>query len=287
MSKKSKWVDRLLWLITLIATLLIFLKPLMPVGIAAGITILSYIIFSILHGTRRMGWRNFLIFFLITFVVSWSFESLSIHTGFPFGHYYYSDILGAKLGDVPLMIMPAYFGMGYISWELAHLLTDHLDNYLKGSDIFRIPAIAAFIMVMWDLSMDPISSTIQGSWVWRDGGSYWGVPLVNFLGWYLCVYTIFQLFALYQQKTTPKMQLTIEEKHTGAWYQLIIYYFIQGLAKIWAMFIEKKKIVTDPSGVPWRTQDIYSGLAVVILFTMTFVTIIAWDRVKRLLPKAQ
>ena len=29
------------------------------------------------------------------------------------------------------------------------------------------------------------------------GEAFFGVPFVNYLGWLLCVYTIFQLFAIY------------------------------------------------------------------------------------------
>jgi uncharacterized membrane protein len=42
-------------------------------------------------------------------------------------------------------------------------------------------------MVSWDLTIDPMMSTINGNWVWHDGGSYFGVPVSNFLGWYLTV----------------------------------------------------------------------------------------------------
>jgi uncharacterized membrane protein len=63
--------------------------------------------FAIVHGTRRYGWTHFVVFFLVAFVVSWSYETVSILTGFPFGHYVYTDKLGPKLWLVPLLIMPA------------------------------------------------------------------------------------------------------------------------------------------------------------------------------------
>ena len=52
-------------------------------------------------------------------------------------------------------------------------------------------------MVMWDLTVDPISSTLQGLWVWTTPGAYFGVPISNFFGWFLVVYLFFQIFALY------------------------------------------------------------------------------------------
>src|SRR5260370_33755968 len=52
-------------------------------------------------------------------------------------------------------------------------------------------------MVAWDLSFDPITSTIEHSWIWLQGGNYFGVPFSNYLGWFLTVFVFCQLFALY------------------------------------------------------------------------------------------
>jgi putative membrane protein len=68
---------------------------------------------------------------------------------------------------------------------------DRFDDRLTSAEVILVPALASFVMVMWDLCIDPASSTISGAWIWRDGGGYFGVPLVNFLGWYLCVFTIY------------------------------------------------------------------------------------------------
>jgi putative membrane protein len=74
------------------------LMPFISVAILMG--------FAIVHGIRRYGWRHFVFFFIVAFVISWSYETLSILTGFPFGHYIYTDNLGPKLWLVPLLIMP-------------------------------------------------------------------------------------------------------------------------------------------------------------------------------------
>jgi len=129
--------------------------------------------------------------------VSNFYENLSILTGFPFGHYHYTEALGPKLFLVPLLIAPAYFGCGYLAWSLAHVFVGVFGSKLRAEQIWRVPLVAAFVMVMWDLTMDPIAATVQKQWIWHDGGSYFGVPFVNYLGWLLCVYTIFQLFAIY------------------------------------------------------------------------------------------
>ena len=88
-------------------------RPLLSVAILMG--------FAIVHGVRRYGWRHFITFFFFTFVISWSYETSSILSGFPFGHYYYTGQLGLKLWLVSLLIVPAYFSMGYLAWTLAHI----------------------------------------------------------------------------------------------------------------------------------------------------------------------
>src|SRR5437879_7971972 len=60
-----------------------------------------------------------------------------------------------------------------------------------------VPFIAAFVMVMWDLTLDPRASTIEHVWIWEQGGGYFGVPLTNYLGWSFTVYVFYQLFAQY------------------------------------------------------------------------------------------
>jgi len=65
------------------------LTPFISVAILMG--------FAIVHGIRRYGWKHFVVFFIVAFVISWSYVTLSILTGFPFGHYVYTDNLGPKL----------------------------------------------------------------------------------------------------------------------------------------------------------------------------------------------
>jgi uncharacterized membrane protein len=88
-------------------------------GFQALEPIAKVLIFAIawLHGVQRYGIKNMLIWFGITWLVSNFFESLSTVTGFPYGHYHY-EIPGPRIANVPVLIMPSYFGMGYIAWTL-------------------------------------------------------------------------------------------------------------------------------------------------------------------------
>jgi putative membrane protein len=153
--------------------------------------------FALQHGVRRYGWDAVLMWGGITFFISWAMESLSIATGFPFGHYRYSELLGVQAGTVPLVIMPAYFVTGYLAWTMGSVFVGNLSTGMGRRDLWRLPLVASVMMVMWDLCLDPVKSTLEGAWIWEDGGAYCGVPIANFLGWYLTAYLIFQAFAYY------------------------------------------------------------------------------------------
>jgi uncharacterized membrane protein len=248
------------------------LTPFISVAILMG--------FAIVHGMPRYGGVHFGVFFILTVVISWSYETSSILTGFPFGHYVYTDKLGPKLWLVPLLIMPAYFSMGYIAWTLAHVLLDRFDDRLAGGEMVLVPALASFVMVMWDLCIDPASSTISGAWIWRDGGGYFGVPFVNFLGWYLCVVTIYLVFALYLRRSAEWTRATnLGDRST--WTLPALMYAAVMLPRLIEPIAGDSVQVTSNDGHVWWTGDIHTASALVALFTMLFVTVLALVRVSR------
>ncbi len=243
-------------------------------------TIVAPTLFAALHGTRRLGIRTMIIFFAIAFVVSWTYESLSITTGFPFGHYYYTGVMGLKVGLVPIMIMFSYFSVCYLSWHLAHILLGKFDANPDALLRFPVPLVASFIMVMWDMSMDPARSTLNHAWIWRDGGSYFGVPFSNFMGWFLCVYTIFQLLALYLVRTGAPSGTPNSYGIKGHWHQPTAMYgavFIEFVAfALWS----PGGTVTDAAGQVWGVRDMHETLGLVAIFTMLFVTCLAFFKVQ-------
>lgn len=236
--------------------------------------------FIIFHASARYGIKRVAVFFLITFLVSWSYENISVVSGFPFGNYHYSDKLGIKLLYVPIIIMPAYFGTGYLSWTIAQILLNKYKNDGSFSDMFFVPFLASFVMVMWDLMMDPYMSTIRGNWVWENGGAYFGVPFVNFMGWFLCVFTIYVLFSFYiKKRELPDNKLVTEKNY---WLQAVLMYALLPVFLIIKSLFADNLLVESPEGHVWWTGDIYKAGVLVSVFTMYFVSVLAikkiWNR---------
>jgi putative membrane protein len=125
-------------------------------------------LFALVHGARIYRSRGILIFATLCLGVGTLFEGVSLRTGFPFGYYRFTDLMGPKLFDLPILLALAYVGMGYLSWVLAVVILDCQNEPLSGRKIVLLPLAASFVMTAWDLSMEAVWVDIDHAWAWRD-----------------------------------------------------------------------------------------------------------------------
>ncbi|MBU8919195.1 carotenoid biosynthesis protein [Bacillus sp. FJAT-29953] len=261
-----------LWILVVVYTVVKLANQVFPLHIPIPFVVLITIVFGLLHGAMSYKWSGILTFIVICLVVSNLLENTSVMTGFPFGHYYYTDVIGPKLFLVPLLIGPSYCAIGYLAWVLGTVLIGDINRTSSAFTTFAVPFIASFAMVAWDLGFDPTASTINHFWIWEQGGGYFGVPLTNFLGWYFTVYVIFQLFALFLRLRRTDSNKEEEAFPRSFYAQAIIMYAVTGLGFVLAYLSESSNtLVTDAMGMVWHTRSIAEGEATVGIFTMIFV----------------
>jgi uncharacterized membrane protein len=244
-----------------------------PTLLIVALHVLPPAVFALLHGKITYRLRGILIFMGLSLGIGALLESLSLRTGFPFGHYYFTDLMGPKLFQLPVMLALAYVGMGYLSWVVGLLILGRRNEPLTGRRVILVPLIASFVMVAWDLSMDPVWSNLDHAWVWKDGGSFFGVPVSNFFGWFLTVYLFYQAFALYLRgRTVPPLP----PRH---WRVPILFYGASASGNILlAIPSATSAVVIDPSGRQWMTADIIHASVLVSIFVMGAFTLIAWTK---------
>jgi putative membrane protein len=232
-------------------------------------------LFAIVHGSVLYRLRGALVFAFLCLGIGNIFENLGVATGFPFGHYYFTGVMGPKVFNVPILLGGAYLGIGYASWTLALLILGEKRNRLAGASVLTMPLVASFIMVAWDFSTDPVWSTVVGCWVWRDGGPYFGVPVSNFFGWYLTVYVIYQMFALYLQRQA----MASEPLPPSFWRVTVLFYAVCAAGNVLlAIPSHGGSVVVDPAGAQWKVGDITSACALAAIFTMGAFAAMAWAR---------
>ena len=149
---------------------------------------LVFVLFAMVHCAACEGWKRMGLFFVAA-SVSYLMEEVGVRTGWIYGAYHYSGMLGPKLGHVPALIPLAWFMMIYPSWVVARALMQGLDTH-SAAGLASQAVIAAMVMTAWDTVMDP-GMAAAGNWVWERGGSYFGVPLHNYFGWLLTTFIVY------------------------------------------------------------------------------------------------
>ena len=163
-----------------------------PISTLVGFT------FALLHASQRESWRKALQLLALVFGVSLLFESVGVATGWVYGPYHYTDTLGPLfLGLVPYLIPVAWFMMSYPSFVIADRLIP--SGWKRWQRILSVAAVGGLVMTAWDLVMDPIM-VAGGHWVWDTNGAYFGIPLQNFWGWWLTIFTTFAIYLLVSGK---------------------------------------------------------------------------------------
>ncbi|GGE95848.1 carotenoid biosynthesis protein [Sphingomonas prati] len=275
-------LDQAQWGFAIAAVAAAVLLPLNGGNGGTVVALLLTIPFAAIHGVRRYGWKRFMMFFVVTFVLSNFFENLSIMTGFPFGHYHYTG--SPKLFYVPIAIGLIYFGLGYVSWLVASTILDRADEGLSLStrggriDVVLLPVLAAAVMTAFDVGSDSVASTVAHTWVWRDGGGLFGVPYTNYLGWWLVTYSFFQVFALILARSSG-----VRSAAAGALLPPVLIYLSLGLSSV-SSFIGvagSAAFVTDQAGVSWSLSQLAEAMMTINIFGLLVFAFIALAKLVR------
>ena len=155
-------------------------------GALAGLSFLAWAI----------GASRALAVFGLSFVISLASELAGTSSGFPFGVYGYSSLLGYRIAAlVPFNIPTSWFYMLVASLAICGRILPARDN---SASRWWWSLVAALVLTAWDVSMDP-AMVKTAHWLWNvpdlSGRSaleqfigtpiFFGMPLTNWLGWLL------------------------------------------------------------------------------------------------------
>jgi len=119
--------------------------------------------------------KSLVILFVLSFYAI-SIETLAIITGFPYSSFQYTEMIGYKiLGytpyTVPFAYVPLFLGCFYLAM-------------LKTKVKWKIIVLATMLVLITDLVLDPAAVALK-FWIYASQGLFYGVPLMNFMGWIL------------------------------------------------------------------------------------------------------
>jgi putative membrane protein len=141
-------------------------------GRLASLFLLTAALVVLLGERTRLGAASLACVALLGFAS----EALGVRFGIPFGRYVYTDALQPQLLGVPFVMGPAWM-------VLVAFASDATGRLRLGG--WKASLFAALLTTATDLVIDPLAANRLGYWKWAEAGSYYGVPLVNFAGWFL------------------------------------------------------------------------------------------------------
>lgn len=161
----------------LVACYIDVLKPLFLAGTPLHLILIT--IFLLWDGEL---WNlKFCICLIAAFAIGMASEMVGVNTGWLYGHYYYTDLLGFKWYGVPLLIGVTWIGTTYA----CNVITTSWNTGALGASVS-----AAVLMVLFDILLEKFATAVP-LWQWVGGH----IPLYNYVCWFaigLIISIIFQ-----------------------------------------------------------------------------------------------
>ena len=181
-----------------------------PSLLAATIALRPYVFiflaaFLVLAG-RDLGWRRGAAWLAWGFAVALAAEYASTRYGIPFGLYHYTGATAGRevfISNVPFFDPLSFPFLAYASYCLARWAFGQARGWAPA-------ALTGALMMLLDVVVDPLA--VRGeSWFlgrifyYAEPGTYFGVPLSNFVGWFLvgCVIVGGYLWAVGRRPPAP------------------------------------------------------------------------------------
>lgn len=190
-------------------------------------------------------------FALLALSVGWFAEQMGSSRGWFFGHYTYTDVLGATLGDVPLVIPMMWFALTLLGYVMACLI-------LWRQPVLATPGwvtggltawLAALIVTAFDLGADPYFVFVLEAWIMekKDGG-WFGETLQGFVGWMLIAFAIVATFQWRARPVAPSLNDPLVSR--AVLVPLAIYASGLVFQMIWGHPTEVRAIAFFAMGIP-------------------------------------
>lgn len=159
-----------------------------------------------------LGFRSASALAVLALALGWFAEQMGSSRGWFFGRYTYTDVLGIRLGDVPLAIPLMWFALCLVGYVIACLMLWRAPVHPGPS--FRSGLLTAWLAAMvvtaFDLGADPYFVFVLKAWIMQktDGG-WFGETLQGFAGWMVVGLLI---MALFQALAGPRRAPTLSRK---------------------------------------------------------------------------
>ena len=171
---------------------------------------------SLFVAKRLLGWKRTGVFFGVTWLTAFVSELTSTRIGIPFGPYFYNESTRGQelyIFNIPFMDSVSFTFLLFASYCLALLFALPMIKASEGAKAtlsypgvlsWKILLLASFFFMYIDIVIDPIA--LRGDrWFlgliygYPNSGTYFGIPLENFAGWFVVGFVSLSLYRWVEQ----------------------------------------------------------------------------------------
>lgn len=218
------------------------------------------------NASHLLGAKAALKFVLIAVPIGWFAEQMGSSCGWFFGRYTYTDVLGWRLGDVPMIIPLMWFALCYVAYVISYFAVWHTPQAASKSwrRALFMSFLAAMLVTAYDLGADPYMVFVLKAWIMTKTDGWWfGETLQGFVGWMTVSFVIVLAFHLLVRKSGLKPDTHLSKS------QALLPFGIYGFSMVFQMLkgypVETRTIAFFAMGFPlliglagwwrWRPQD--------------------------------
>jgi uncharacterized membrane protein len=220
---------------------------------------------------QLMNFRGLNLFAALGLGLGWFAEQMGSSHGWFFGRYTYTDMLGPRLGDVPVVIPMMWFALCWVGFVLAKLLLwrDPLADVQGWVGKTITALLAAMLVTAFDLGADPYFVFVLKAWIMeKTDGGWFGETLQGFAGWMLISFLIVSLAQLGLRSDRIQPTPLPSSVKWGAGLPIAIYASGMVFQMIWGHPIETRAVAFFAMGIPvfgataawWHWQGAKHGL---------------------------
>ena len=177
--------------------------------------VFAFLAAYLVAGVVDLGWRRTLLFGAWVWPIAWLAEFSSTRTGVPFGHYTYTGATRGQelyIADVPFMDSLSFTFLAYAAFCVAR------GTLGRRASPGGVAVIGGLLMMLLDVVIDPVA--VRGDrWFlgriygYPDAGVYFGIPLMNFIGWAVVGLISLSVYFLVDRRLPPWSRMTSVTRH--------------------------------------------------------------------------
>lgn len=222
--------------------------------VSVALVVASVVLFGMaaLAASRLMTGRWLMVCVPLAVATGWLAEQLGTSYGWLFGRYTYTDVLGPRLVDVPVVIPLMWFALTMVGWVMAHLLLWRRppEPGAGWAASLLTALLAAMLVTAFDLGADPYFVDVLKAWVMeKPDGGWFGETVEGFVGWMIVSFLITLVFDRMSVRLLHPISVDGRSESAVA-LLLAIYTSAMVFQMIWGATLALKVVAFFAMGIP-------------------------------------